>query len=65
MFQPIYYLKQSGLYTLTRNLGGPQNRPGHYQRLIYSTTDALVSCLKNNIKIYIRTAPNSATYRHK
>ena len=27
------------------------------QSFIYSPTDALVSCLKNNIKIYIRTAP--------
>ena len=24
---------------------------------VYSPTDALVSCLKNNIKIYIKTAP--------
>jgi len=33
----------------------------YYQRFIYSPTDALVSCLKNNItiyiKIYIKTAP--------
>jgi len=28
-----------------------------YQSFIYSPTDALVSCLKNNIKIYIKTAP--------
>jgi hypothetical protein len=30
-----------------------------YQRflLFYSPTDAQVSCLKNNIKIYIKTAP--------
>jgi hypothetical protein len=28
-----------------------------YQRFIYSPTDALVSCLKNNIKIYIKTTP--------
>jgi len=27
------------------------------QSFIYSPTDALVSCLKNNIKIYIKTAP--------
>jgi len=26
-------------------------------RFIYSPTDALVSCLKNNIKIYIKTVP--------
>jgi len=25
-----------------------------YQSFIYSPTDALVSCLKNNIKIYIK-----------
>ena len=25
--------------------------------LIYSPTDTLVSCLKNSIKIYIKTAP--------
>jgi hypothetical protein len=29
------------------------------QSFIYSPTDALVSCLKNNIKIYIKTAPTS------
>ena len=29
----------------------------YYQSFIYSPTDALVSCLKNNIKIYIKTAP--------
>jgi len=28
-----------------------------YKSFIYPTTDALVSCLKNNIKIYIKTAP--------
>jgi len=28
-----------------------------YQGFIYSPTDAPVSCLKNNIKIYIKTAP--------
>jgi hypothetical protein len=27
------------------------------QSFIYSPTDPLVSCLKNNIKIYIKTAP--------
>jgi len=26
-------------------------------RVFYSPTDAQVNCLKNNIKIYIRTAP--------
>jgi len=30
---------------------------GYPQICIYSPTDALVSCLKNNIKIYIQTAP--------
>jgi len=29
----------------------------YYQSIIYSPTDALVSCLKNNINIYIKTAP--------
>ena len=33
----------------------------YYQNFIYSPTDALISCLKNNIKIYIKmyikTAP--------
>ena len=29
----------------------------HYQSFIYSATDALVSCLKKYIKIYIKTAP--------
>jgi len=29
---------------------------GYYQNFIYSPTDALLSCLKNNIKIYIKTA---------
>ena len=29
----------------------------YYQSFIYSPIDALVSCLKNNIKIYIKTAP--------
>ena len=29
----------------------------YYQSFIYSPTDAPVSCLKNNIKIYIKTAP--------
>jgi len=30
----------------------------YYQSFIYSPTDVLVSCLKkNNIKIYIKTAP--------
>jgi len=29
----------------------------YYQSPIYSPTDALASCLKNNIKIYIKTAP--------
>jgi hypothetical protein len=29
------------------------------QRFIYSPTDALVSCLKDNIKIYIKTAPTN------
>ena len=28
-----------------------------YQAFIHSPTDALVSCLKNIIKIYIKTAP--------
>jgi hypothetical protein len=28
-----------------------------HQGFIYSPTDPLVSCLKNNIKIYIKTAP--------
>ena len=28
-----------------------------YQSFMYSPTDAQVSCLKNNIKIYINTAP--------
>jgi len=27
------------------------------QSFIYSPTDALLSCLKNSIKIYIKTAP--------
>jgi len=29
----------------------------YYQSFIYSPNDALVSCLKNSIKIYIKTAP--------
>jgi len=29
----------------------------YYQCFIYSSTDAPVNCLKNNIKIYIETAP--------
>jgi len=33
------------------------NNSFYYQSFIYSPTDALVSCLKNNIKIYIKTAP--------
>jgi len=28
-----------------------------YQSFMYSPTDAIVSCPKNNIKIYIKTAP--------
>jgi len=28
-----------------------------YQSFIYLPTDALVSCLKNNIKVYNKTAP--------
>jgi len=28
-----------------------------HRSFIYSPTDALVSCLKNNIKIYTKTAP--------
>jgi len=30
----------------------------YYQSFIYSPTDAQVSRLKNNIKIYIKTAPH-------
>jgi hypothetical protein len=34
------------------------NRPSlYYQSYIYVTTDSPVSCLKNNIKIYFKTAP--------
>jgi len=29
----------------------------YYQSYAYSPTDALVSCLKNHIKIYVKTAP--------
>jgi len=32
----------------------------HYQSFIYSPTDALVSCLKNNIKIYIKIYTKTA-----
>jgi len=31
--------------------------PENHQSFIYSPTDALESCFKNNIKIYIKTAP--------
>jgi hypothetical protein len=33
------------------------NKIDCYQSFIYSPTDAPVSCLKNGIKIYIKTAP--------
>jgi len=34
-----------------------QNIHLNYQSVVYSPTNALVSILKNNIKIYIKTAP--------
>ena len=33
------------------------NIVSNYQSFIYSPTNALVCCLKNNIKIYIKTTP--------
>jgi len=36
---------------------GEVKPPDSYQSFIYSPTDAPVICFKNNIKIYIKTAP--------
>ena len=54
---PHWYINQKKIY---KDL---QSQPTHFtdQSFIYSPTDALVRCLKNNtkiyIKIYIKTAP--------
>jgi hypothetical protein len=34
-----------------------RNSMWDYQRFIYSPTETQVSCIKNNINIYIKTAP--------
>jgi len=41
------------------------NNNNKYQLFIYSSSDALVSCLKNNIKIYIKTAPTCFGAAHR
>ena len=50
-----------GFLTILKQTGTGRFRSSIHQSFIYSPTDALVSCLKNNIKIYIKiyikTAP--------